>query len=213
MLYRLPFGCKGRKTCEEELSMFHVSEFFVYCIVTAYTPGANNLLSMSNAARLGFRRSVRFNFGITAGFFAVMAMCTLFSSTLYTLLPRVRVVMQIFGAAYMLLLAWKVWKSTGELQAEEGKGAGFFSGLLLQFVNPKLYIYAVTAMSLYILPVYHSKGALTGFTVLLALIGASGSFVWALFGSAFCRFFAKHTKAVNLVMALLLVYCAAALFL
>lgn len=193
--------------------MFHASEFFVYCIVTAYTPGANNLLSMSNAARLGFRRSVRFNFGITAGFFAVIGICTLFSSALYTLLPRVRVVMQILGAAYMLLLAWKVWKSTEKMQAEEGKGAGFLTGLLLQFVNPKLYIYAVTAMSLYILPVYHSKAALTGFTVLLALIGASGSFAWALFGSAFCRFYANQARAVNLVMALLLVYCAAALFL
>ena len=40
----------------------------------------------------------------------------------------------------------------------------------------------------------------------LALIGASGSFVWALFGSVFCKFFSRHTKAVNLVMALLLVY-------
>lgn len=48
--------------------MFHLADFFIYCFITAYTPGANNLLSMSNAARLGFKRSVRFNLGITAGF-------------------------------------------------------------------------------------------------------------------------------------------------
>ena len=35
--------------------MFHLSDFLIYCFITAYTPGANNLLSMSNAARLGFR--------------------------------------------------------------------------------------------------------------------------------------------------------------
>lgn len=121
--------------------------------------------------------------------------------------------MQLAGAAYMLYLAWKVWKSSADVEADSGKEASFLSGMLLQFANPKIYIYAITAMTLYILPVYHSTGTVIGFTVLLALIGASGSFAWALFGSAFCKFFSRHTKAVNLVMALLLVYCAVALFL
>ena len=50
--------------------MFPLYDFLIYCFICAYTPGANNLLSMSNAARLGFRRSVVFNLGITAGFFS-----------------------------------------------------------------------------------------------------------------------------------------------
>lgn len=193
--------------------MFHLSDFLIYCVVTAYTPGANNLLSMSNAARLGFRRSIRFNLGILGGFFAVMAICTIFSATLFSYLPKVKIIMQIAGAAYMLYLAWKIWKSSADLSPDGGKEASFLSGMILQFANPKIYIYAITAMTLYILPVYHSVGAMAGFTVILALVGASGSFVWALFGSAFCQFFSRHRKMVNTVMAILLVYCAAALFL
>lgn len=193
--------------------MFPVSDFLIYCFVTAYTPGANNLLSMSNAARLGFRKSVRFNFGITAGFLIVMSVCMLFSSALYSALPKVKVFMQVFGAAYMLYLAWKIWKSNSDFEIENEKAASFFAGMILQFMNPKIYIYAITTMSLYILPVFHSVVALVFFTLVLTVIGASGSFVWALFGSAFCKFFAKHTKAVNLIMALLLVYCAISLFL
>ena len=193
--------------------MFHLYDFLIYCFITAYTPGANNLLSISNATRLGFCKSVRFNFGILAGFAIVMSVCTAFSATLYSFLPKVKIVMQILGAAYMLYLAWKVWKSSSELSADGGKEASFLSGMVLQFANPKIYIYAITAMSLYILPVYHSGTALIGFTAILSLIGASGSFVWALFGAAFCKFFSKHTKLVNAVMALLLVYCAIALFL
>lgn len=192
--------------------MFYLYDFLIYCFITAYTPGANNLLSMSNAIRLGFRRSARFNFGILAGFAVVMSGCTAFSATLYSYLPKVKIIMQILGAAYMMYLAWKVSKSSAELSADGGKEASFLSGMVLQFANPKIYIYAITAMSLYILPVYRSGAALAGFTVLLSLIGASASFVWALFGSAFCKFFSRHTKAVNTVMALLLVYCAAALF-
>lgn len=193
--------------------MFQLYDFVIYCIITSYTPGANNLLSMSNAIRLGFRRSIRFNFGIFAGFTVVMTMCTLFSATLYAYLPKVKLVMQILGATYMLYLAHKVWKSSADIDKDTGKEACFLSGMILQFANPKIYIYAITAMSLYVLPVYQSVGALIGFTVLLAAIGASGSFVWALCGAAFCNVLAKHTKIVNTVMALLLVYCAVALFL
>lgn len=192
--------------------MFPVSDFLIYCFITAYTPGANNLLSMSNAARLGFRKSVFFNFGITMGFLIVMTVCTLFSSTLYSALPKVKFYMQLLGAAYMLYLAWKVWKTSSDLEVESRKESSFLSGMVLQFMNPKIYIYAITAMSLYILPLYHSVVALIVFVLILTIIGASGSYVWALFGSAFCRFFTKHTKGVNLVMALLLVYCAVSLF-
>ena len=192
--------------------MFPVSDFLIYCFITAYTPGANNLLSMSNAARLGFRKSVSFNFGITMGFLIVMTVCTLFSSTLYSALPKVKFYMQLLGAAYMLYLAWKVWKTSSDLEVESRKESSFLSGMVLQFMTPKIYIYAITAVSLYILPLYHSVVALIVFVLILTIIGASGSYVWALFGSAFCRFFTKHTKGVNLVMALLLVYCAVSLF-
>lgn len=193
--------------------MFPLSDFLIYCFVTAYTPGANNLLSMNYAARLGFSRSFRFNLGITAGFFLVMSACALFSSTLYSLLPKVKIFMQIFGAAYMLYLARKIWKSSAVPDGEESKEAGFLSGMILQFMNPKIYIYAITAMSLYILPVYDSAQAVAGFTLILTVIGASGSFVWALFGSALCRLLNRYAKAANLIMALLLVYCAVSLFL
>ena len=181
--------------------MFHLYDFLIYCFITAYTPGANNLLAMSNAIRLGFRRSLRFLFGIVAGF-----------TTLYSLLPKVKLVMQILGAAYMLYLARKVWKSSADLETGGGKETGFLSGVVLQFANPKIYIYAITAMSLYILPVYQTTLSLAGFAVILSLIGASGCFIWAMFGAAFCKFFSRHAKPVNTVMALLLVYCAVALF-
>lgn len=190
----------------------HIYDFLIYCFITAYTPGANNLLSMSNAIRLGFRRSIRFNLGILAGFTTVMTICAVFSTALYSFLPKIKFVMQFLGAAYMLFLAWKLWRSSNDLSANGGNEASFLSGMILQFANPKIYIYAITAMSLYILPGYQSAGAFIGFTIILSLIGASGSFVWALFGAAFCNFFSKHSYIVNLVMVLLLVYCAVSLF-
>ena len=72
--------------------MFHLYDFLLYCFITAYTPGANNLLSMSNAARLGFRRSVRFNLGILARFTVIMTLCTVSVSYTHLTLPTIRLV-------------------------------------------------------------------------------------------------------------------------
>ena len=49
--------------------MPNVFAFLSYVVVTTFTPGPNNVMSMSNASRYGFRRSMRFTTGVCAGFF------------------------------------------------------------------------------------------------------------------------------------------------
>ncbi len=192
--------------------MFNLSAFLIYIFVTAFTPGPNNIMSMSNAVRFGFKKSFPFNLGVFAGFAVVMPICTLFSSALFTYIPKVKLYMLSIGAAYMLYLAWKIWKSGSDIGVEQTKGASFPTGMLLQFVNPKIYIYAITSMSAYILPAFQSSWALFGFAILLAFVGFSGTVFWALFGAVFCKILAKHAKVVNAILALLLVYCAITLF-
>ena len=119
--------------------MFSWFSFLTYAIVTAITPGPNNILSMSNGSRKGFRGALPFNFGILAGFTIVMLACTAFCNLLSTWIPKLKTPMLLIGAAYMLYLAWETFRSDGVL--EEGHARdGFFQGLLLQFVNPKIYI-------------------------------------------------------------------------
>lgn len=193
--------------------MFNWISFLTYAVITAVTPGPNNIMSMSNAGRLGFRAALPFNFGIWAGFLAVMGLCTLFCGLLSALIPKIRLPMLIIGAAYMLFLAWETFTSSGELAEKHTRG-GFVSGALLQFVNPKIYIYCIVSMEAYILPFYAGRPwALFGFALLLAFIGFVFTLCWAAFGSAFRRLFSRHAKAVNMVMALLLVFCAVSLFL
>ena len=91
--------------------MFSWLNFLSYAVVTAVTPGPNNLMSLSNAGRLGFRRAFPFNLGIWAGFSIVMLLCTFFCGALSDLIPKIKTPMLIAGAAYMLYLAWGTFKS------------------------------------------------------------------------------------------------------
>lgn len=131
--------------------MFNWFAFLTYAVITAATPGPNNIMSMSNGGRLGFKGALPFNFGILAGFAAVMLICTAFCSTLTELIPSVKTPMLIAGAAYMLHLAWATYKSDGVI-TEDHSRSGFYSGLILQFINPKIYIYCIMSMQACIPP-------------------------------------------------------------
>lgn len=192
--------------------MFNWVSFLTYAVVTAVTPGPNNIMSMSNGSRKGFRGAIPFNLGIWVGFSAVMLICTAFCSMISSLIPKIKLPMLIVGAAYMLYLAWETFRSSDSIEEDHSRD-GFLSGLLLQFINPKIYIYCIMSMEAYILPFYNGNyPALFGFAMLLAFIGFVFTLCWSAFGSVFKRLFSKHAKLMNTIMALLLVYCAVSLF-
>jgi len=186
--------------------------FLSVVFITTFTPGPNNIMSMCNASKYGFRKSFRFNLGIFAGFLIIMALCTVFSATLSAVIPGLKPYMQLAGALYILWLAWKTYKSKPGT-AEERAGINTFqSGFLLQFVNPKVILYGITLISTFVIPYYDSLPQLMGFSVFLATVGFISTCCWALFGSLFQKLLTVHSRQVNAVMALMLVYCAASLF-
>lgn len=193
--------------------MFSWLSFLSYVVITAATPSPNNIMSMSNAGRLGFRKAFSFNLGIWCGFSVVMLICTFFCNTLSSQIPKIKMPMLVIGALYMLYLAWSILKSSSEIK-EVSSRSGFISGFILQFINPKEYIYGIVSMEAYILPFYQEKWLpLILFALLLAFIGFTFTVLWAMFGSVFKLIFSKYAKITNTVMSLLLVYCAVSLFL
>ena len=84
--------------------------------------------------------------------------------------------------------------------------------MLLQFINVKGIIYGITSMSTYILPHFSAVPVLILFASMLAFLGFVCTLCWSLFGAMFKRLLVRYARIINAVMALLLVYCAVALF-
>lgn len=188
--------------------------FLAYIVVTAYTPGPNNIMSLSNASIYGFKKSFPFNLGILCGTLAVLTLCTIFSAALLSLIPKIKLALIILGAAYMLFLAYKTLKSSPSAAHGPVKNRStLISGVALQFMNPKIIIYAITSMSSFVLPYYQSPLSITLFILLLAFTGFSATVCWSLFGAVFNKFLQSHARVINPIMAALLVYCAVSLFL
>jgi threonine/homoserine/homoserine lactone efflux protein len=89
---------------------------------------------------------------------------------------------------------------------------GFFTGVAMPFINVKLIFYGITAISSFILPVYSGGAILAFFVFILSIVGTVGNVCWALFGSLFSAVFNRHEKALNVIMAAMLLYCAVSLF-
>ncbi len=194
--------------------MLNIAAFTSYVLVTTFTPGPNNIMSMSNASRYGFKNSLKFNIGIFFGFFIIIALCSFFSMALYRLIPTIKPIMTYCGAIYIFWLAWKTLKSKPHSENDNTKRTNtFLAGLLLQFVNPKVILYGVTTVSTFIVPYYKSVLVLMSFSVFLAFVGFVATCCWSLFGSVFQKFLSKNNKGFNVIMALLLVYCGVSLFL
>jgi len=185
-----------------------------YAVVSAVTPGPNNIMAMSCAARVGLRKTLPFELGILAGFSLASVLCAVFCASLSAAIPSIQLPMKIFGAMYMLYLAYKIINTSKNIRERDVAGYGFITGMTLQFVNPKLYVYCIVSMQVYILPYFTGQWApVLGFALLLAFIGFACTMTWAAFGSSFKIVFVKHAKTTSAVMAMLLLYCAVALFL
>lgn len=188
-----------------------VLAFASFVVVTTFTPGPNNIMAMSNAARFGFRRSMPFTLGVCAGFFAVIGLSITFTIALYRAIPTIKPVMTVLGAAYILWLAYKT-VTVSPHDSAAATQTSFASGALLQFLNPKAILYGITVSSTFIVPYYRSLPAYVGFAAALALLALASTSCWALFGSVFQRFMSRYQRSVGWIMGALLVYCAVSLF-
>ena len=183
--------------------------FLSYIFLTAFTPGPNNIMAMSNASKHGFRKGLRFNFGVLFGFLVVMTICAAFTSLLYSFIPQIEPVMLCIGAAYILWLAWTVWRDKPHDEKKRTMQINSIaSGMVLQFVNVKVILYGITGISTFVLPYHKGFLALSPFVFLMSMVGFAGTCCWASFGAVFEVFFSKHKRILNALLSLLLVYCA-----
>lgn len=179
----------------------------IYAIVSSFTPGPNNIMSLFYSKNYGIIGSIRFCIGVGLGFFLLLFVSNFFSSLLYQVFPKVQLFMKIFGAVYLLYLAYKI--ATSKSTDNDGFNEKYNNikfGMVLQFINPKATIYALSVVSAFVTPNFKEPLLQFIFLIYLAIIGFLGTFSWSIFGSLFKKFINRHELVFNLIMALLLVY-------
>lgn len=111
----------------------------------SFTPGPNTTLSTALAANFGFRHSLRFVVAVPVGWSLLLVACALGLGALITQWPPLRVAIQWGGLAYLLWMAWGLARRDTLGTADPRRfQVGFWQGVLLQFVNIKAWMLALT---------------------------------------------------------------------
>ncbi|QKD03239.1 LysE family translocator [Mesorhizobium loti] len=179
----------------------------VYAFVTSITPGPNNLMLLASGVNFGIARTIPHMFGISMGFLVLLLAVGLGLGAVLTAFPALHTGLKIAGGAYLLYLAWKIAMSrslNGKGDAE-GRPMRFIDAAAFQWVNPKAWVMAITAMAVYTNP-DHPFISVALISVAFAVVNLPSVSVWAGFGTALRGFLSDpvRLKWFNIAMGVLL---------
>ncbi|MBZ9935398.1 LysE family translocator [Mesorhizobium sp. BR1-1-16] len=180
-----------------------------FAFVMAFTPGPNNAMLMISGANFGFARSVPHLLGVSLGFPAMVLGVGLGLGGVLEAYPVAHRVLAYVAFAYMLFLAWKL-AFAGRVDREGirvGKPMSFVAAALFQWVNPKAWVMAVSALALYVVSDEPAISSASRVALAFALTAFPSTVVWCLFGIAISRYLDSDRRVAifNGTMAVLLV--------
>ena len=184
--------------------------FLSFVFITSFTPGPNNNACASLGVLRGFRGTLPFIAGIVSGFFGVMLLVGWFSGALLARFESFEIYLRIFGAVYILWLAYHTLRASYNFDESQQKPLGFTNGMLLQFLNPKAIVYSLTLFTTFLAPVSSRPLLLMAAALFLCFVAFLSITTWTLFGAAIRSSLYRDgfRRAVNIVLALLMVYTA-----
>ncbi len=119
-----------------------------FAFVSSVTPGPNNMMLLASGANFGLRRSVPHMLGISIGHSFMVTMVGLGLGRMFELYPASFIAMKVVSVAYLIYLAWKIANAAPPKAAQAtGKPFSFLQAAAFQWVNPKAWYMAVTAVT------------------------------------------------------------------
>lgn len=178
-----------------------------YAFVTTVTPGPNNFMLLASGVNFGFRRSIPHILGITLGFWGLLLGVGVGLGALLLAFPALQLSLKLAGAAYLLYLAWKIAsaRALGQAGQAGAQPLSFLQAAAFQWVNPKAWIMAVTAMAIYTATDHPFLSVFLTSTI-FAAVGTPCVAVWAGFGVALRQFLSDpvRLKWFNIAMGVVL---------
>lgn len=123
---------------------------YAFVFAGMFTPGPNVIMLTASGAQFGFRRTLPHLLGVVLGVGVIGGFSGLGIGTLLTAYPQLAFGLKIIAATWILWMAWQLWKTTfGATSGQREKPFSFIQALFFQWVNPKIWVIALTASSGY----------------------------------------------------------------
>jgi len=195
---------------EEFYTVAMIISIATFTISTVTTPGPNNIMLLSSGLTFGYKKTIPHMSGIIVGFPFMVVLVGLGMGVIFEKFPIILSILKIVGILYLFWMAFKIANNTNSYEVEEGQKSEpftFFQAAIFQWVNPKAWIMAITAISIFVTANENSylQVITIAFIYLLSSIISTNS--WA-FGGVVLKKFIKNessVKKLNIIMAVLLI--------
>lgn len=198
-----------------------LSALFVYLIVGGITPGPNNLMTLYLTTHYGIFNSRKFFVGSMLTVFIKLLLCGSLNMLFVTAIPRVIPYLKWVGAAYMLYLAvHMVWDgiknnaASNAVNSPEEPGnqstyeVSYMSGIVLQILNMKSWVYALSIFSIFIISESTTFKDVFIWSVIALIVLFSCTMIWGIFGTIIKGIYSRYRLAINLLMGIALIFSA-----
>lgn len=178
-----------------------------FAFVSSITPGPNNLMLMASGANYGYTRTIPHMLGVALGFTLMVTLVGIGLMQVFDRYPVTYDLLRVFSVLYLLYLAWRIATAVAPHAGEPARGRPFtfLQAAAFQWVNPKAWTMALTAIS-----VYAPSHSLYASVLVAGVFGAVNLpciNVWTVLGIQLRRLLNNpmRLRVFNIGMALLLV--------
>ena len=131
------------------------AEFLITSLIVVLIPGTGVIYTVSNGLFIGWRASIAAAIGCTAGIIPHLAASILGLSAILHMSALAFQLVKFAGAAYLLYLAWAMWREKGSLSFDSPQDKKSFRkiitrGFLINILNPKLSIFFLAFLPLFV---------------------------------------------------------------
>ncbi len=187
-----------------------IISIITFAFSTAMTPGPNNIMLLSSGLTFGFQKTLAHMFGIILGFPSMVLILGFGLGSLFETFPSIFKTLKIIGVLYLIWMAYKIANNKSTYECDTKSNSVPFTliqSAMFQWVNPKAWIMAITAISIFVSSDENSTYQVLIIAFIYFLVSFISTSAWTL-GGVLIKKFIQNEKIVqrfNIIMAFLLV--------
>ncbi|WP_414827735.1 LysE family translocator [Alteromonas sp. H39] len=123
----------------------------LFALVSSITPGPNNIMLMTSGVNFGIKRTLPHMLGVGVGFTLMILLVGLGVMVLFERFAWMYQLLRVVSITYLGYLAFKIATTTQANwnTSHKSRPMTFLQAALFQWVNPKAWTMALTAISIY----------------------------------------------------------------
>ncbi|MGA2655663.1 MAG: LysE family translocator [Gammaproteobacteria bacterium] len=181
---------------------------FSFSLAMSITPGPVNMIILSSGINYGFKKTMPYVAGANIGFILLLLAVGFVFEQFIQAYPVFLNYLAIIGSLYIIYMGYKIATSNPKIEIKKENIPKFHEGFLLQWLNPKAWIGAVSGVSIFTSA--DSYGPLLTFAVIYFFVCYTCLMIWAFVGDKVSVLLNNpfRIRIVNIAMGLLLIVTA-----